>query len=289
MSKATDIRRRTAVVAMFATIGLLASALPSGAATGGSSPGAKPPVKPKPKPKPRPKPPKFPIATPTWLTNFILTEYWAVPEKWFRGRKVKAPGTNTWHRIDFLYSAQGVAMEGDGIALNGQHIHWRSGGSGWINKYGRRGGYHWLGEMYWLNRRGEVTFPLEAGGWANGDCKRDPKRGNRCSRVKGQGPTRFGAGASRGASGVGLRPLRSIAVDPRVISYRSAVYLPAYDTRTTDGWFCAADTGGAIKGRHIDVYRTAPRTANSGMTRRGQRVRVLPPATARSVMPFLCR
>lgn len=268
---------------------LLAVAAPVMASTGGAAPGTPPPTGSKPKARTTPTRTSFPIRQPTWLTGFTLTEYWPVPERWFRGRKVRAPGVGSMHRIDFLYSARGVAMEGDGIALNGRQIHWTAGGSGWIDKQGRRGGYYWLGEMYWLNRRGEVTFPLESGGWDNGDCVRDRRHGNRCSRSRGQGPTRFGAGPSTGASGVGLRPLRSIAVDPRVISYRSAVYIPAYDTRSTDGWFCAADTGGAIKGRHIDVFRNAPATPSGGTSRRRQRVRVLPPATARRLMPFLCR
>lgn len=283
------VRSRTTIRAALACVVALACALPqvAGASAGGTSPGAAPPARPK--SAPRPTAVKFPINAPTWLTGFTLTEYWPVPESWFRGRKVVAPGVGTSHRIDFLYSATGVSMEGDGITLSGKRIHWRSGSSGWVNRYGSRGGYYWLNEMFWLNRSGQVTFPLERGGWSNGDCKRDPRRGNRCSRVKGLGSTKFGSGPSTGASGVALRPLKSIAVDPRVISYRSAVYLPAYDTRTTDGWFCAADTGGGIRGRHIDVYRTAPRSLASGTTRRGQRVRVLPPRTARTVMPFLCR
>jgi 3D (Asp-Asp-Asp) domain-containing protein len=38
-----------------------------------------------------------------------------------------------------------------------------------------------------------------------------------------------------------------IAVDPRVISLRTKMYVPGYGLGT------AADTGGAIKGRHIDL------------------------------------
>jgi hypothetical protein len=53
---------------------------------------------------------------------------------------------------------------------------------------------------------------------------------------------------------------------------------PAY-RHIGDGWFITGDTGGAIKVRHIDVYRVAP--ANPGpldryMTR--QRILVIPPA-----------
>ena len=34
--------------------------------------------------------------------------------------------------------------------------------------------------------------------------------------------------------------------------------MPAYKPLNKDGWFRADDTGGAIKGRHIDVYRRPP-------------------------------
>ena len=49
----------------------------------------------------------------------------------------------------------------------------------------------------------------------------------------------------------------SIAVDPRVIPLGSRVYVPAYRGDGQGGWFIAQDTGGAINGRHIDVYRAA--------------------------------
>lgn len=40
------------------------------------------------------------------------------------------------------------------------------------------------------------------------------------------------------------------AVDPRVIPLGSQVYVPGY------GWAVAEDTGGAVKGPHIDVFMT---------------------------------
>jgi 3D (Asp-Asp-Asp) domain-containing protein len=277
-----------------ALVAALAVASPALAATsgGGSTPGGKPPVKakakPKPKPKPKPSPkPKYPISTPTWLPGVYTTEYWPVPERWFNGAKIVAPGLAQAHRVDFLYSAKGVAMEGDGIGLDGKRVHWATGsGAGWVDRSGHSGGYYWLAEMFWRNAKGEVTYPLEAGGWSNGPCRQ--KKKPTCSKVGSKG-TRFGTGPSTGSSGLALHPLRSIAVDPNVIRYRSAVYIPAYDTAHHDGWFCAADTGGAIVGRHLDVYRNAPSSPNGGSTHSGQRIRVLPPATARSVMPFLCR
>ena len=58
---------------------------------------------------------------------------------------------------------------------------------------------------------------------------------------------------------------QSIAVDPNVIPLGSRVYVPAYRNDGHGGWFIAADTGGAINGRHIDVYRSPPASsADSG-------------------------
>lgn len=61
-----------------------------------------------------------------------------------------------------------------------------------------------------------------------------------------------------------LIPFRTIAVDRTVIPYGSVVYIPSArgnkiilpDGSETvhDGYFFAGDTGGAIKGNHIDVY-----------------------------------
>ena len=64
-----------------------------------------------------------PITRPRWLHHVAVTEYYSVPERWFRGRAVAAPGLAGRHRVDWLYSARGVAMEGDGIARDGSHVH----------------------------------------------------------------------------------------------------------------------------------------------------------------------
>lgn len=48
----------------------------------------------------------------------------------------------------------------------------------------------------------------------------------------------------------------TIAVDPRVIPFGSKIYVPGY------GWGIADDTGGKIKGRHIDVYLPSRHLAN---------------------------
>lgn len=67
-----------------------------------------------------------------------------------------------------------------------------------------------------------------------------------------------------GVRGFKLIPYRTIAVDRTRIPYGSIVYIPSArgneitlpdGTKTVhDGYFFAGDTGGAIKGAHIDVY-----------------------------------
>jgi 3D (Asp-Asp-Asp) domain-containing protein len=67
-----------------------------------------------------------------------------------------------------------------------------------------------------------------------------------------------------GGSGLKLVAMKSLAVDPTVIPYKSVVYIPEAvgvlyvneegDTVAHDGYFLAADTGSMIKGNHIDVF-----------------------------------
>jgi hypothetical protein len=52
------------------------------------------------------------IARPRWLSPVLITEYVPAPEAWFNGRKVRAPGMPGLHRINWLYSARGLAMQG---------------------------------------------------------------------------------------------------------------------------------------------------------------------------------
>ena len=69
-----------------------------------------------------------------------------------------------------------------------------------------------------------------------------------------------------------------VAVDPTVIPLGSRVYIPAYRHDPYGGWFVARDTGGAIRGRHVDVYRTPPaRSSDTGQFLIGQRVYMIRP------------
>jgi 3D (Asp-Asp-Asp) domain-containing protein len=208
-----------------------------------------------------------------WLSRVTITEYWPAPESWFRGRLVSAPGLPGLHRIDWLYSATGISMEGDGLGLDGRQYHIDSlGDGGWVTASGATtsptsgwsaGAPYWRAGGYWRNRHGAVTFPLAGGGWSDGAGRRYvPLR-----------DVTFAVGAS-----LPLRFYGSIAVDPRVIPLGSRVYVPAYGGDGQGGWFIAQDTGGAINGRHIDVYRPPPASAaDSGQYLTGERIFVIRP------------
>ena len=85
---------------------------------------------------------------------------------------------------------------------------------------------------------------------------------------------RFGAGRSRQ-----LPFWHAVATDPRVIPHGSRVFLRAYCDTPAHGWFRALDTGGAIIGFHVDVYRPPPSSLVLHSLR-GQRMYVAPPGTA---------
>jgi hypothetical protein len=208
-----------------------------------------------------------------WLGGVTITEYWPAPESWFKGRLVKAPGLPGLHRIDWLYSATGVSMEGDGVGLDGRQYHIDAlGDGGWVTADGlatdpsngwSSGAPYWRAGGYWRNRGGDVTFPLAAGGWSDG-------RGRRYVPLRA---VTFAAGAS-----LPLRFYQSIAVDPRLIPLGSRVYVPAYRHDGHGGWFIAQDTGGAINGRHIDIYRSPPASSiDSGQYLTGGRIFIIKP------------
>ena len=209
----------------------------------------------------------------SWLPGVTVTEYWPAPEQWFVGRLVRAPGLPGRHRIDWLYSATGVSMEGQGIGLDGRIYHIDSLGiGGWVTLSGAptspsdgwaAGPPYWRAGGFWHNRSGGVTFPLLRGGWSTGAGRRYvPLRG-----------VTFSAGGA-----LALKFYRSIAVDPGVIPLGSRVYIPAYRHDGYGGWFVAQDTGGAIGGHHVDVYRTPPvGSRDPGHHYTGQRIYVIKP------------
>jgi 3D (Asp-Asp-Asp) domain-containing protein len=198
-----------------------------------------------------------------WLGGVTITEYWPAPERWFVGRPVKAPGLSGRHRIDWLYSASGVSMEGQGIGLDGRMYHIDAlGDGGWVTADGAptspsdgwsAGPPYWRAGGYWRNSFG--------GGWSAGVGRRYvPLRG-----------VTFAPGPA-----LPLRFYQSIAVDPSVIPLGSRIYIPAYRHDGYGGWFTAQDTGGAIGGRHVDVYRSPPNNPDDqGQYLTGQRIFVV--------------
>lgn len=213
-----------------------------------------------------------PARTPHWLRGVTLSEYWPVPESWFRGELVKLPGIRGEHRVDWAYSGTGLLMEGDGIGLDGRRYHVDNFGvERWVNAAGKptrptRSGVWTHGDPAWRvggwrNAYGAVTFPLAAGGWSNGAA----------TSFKPFPRVRFARGAS-----LPLKYYRSVAVDPKVIAPGSRIYIPAYK-KVNGGWFVAVDTGEGIIGRHIDIFRPPPASADGGRFFEHQRVYVVPP------------
>ena len=221
----------------------------------------------------QPPEPSHPVTHPQWLSGVVITEYYPAPEWWFNGRRVTVPGLSGRHPVDWLYSARGLAMEGDGITASGRPAHIEDlGATYWVNAAGRQTRPACLGQWSegspvwlrggWRNRVGEVTYPLAGGGWSNG----------RGGRPLNYGGVTFAPGAS-----LPVRYYHSIAVDPKLIPEGSRVYVPAYRP-INGGWFVAQDTGGAIKGRHIDIYRRPPASPSDlGRYMTHQRIYVVPP------------
>ena len=207
-----------------------------------------------------------------WLGGFELTEYYPALESWFTGRLVPTPGLRGLHRIDWLYSARGLSMEGDGIGLDGKPYHIAGLGSGgWLTSGGGSGARfgvgvdapYWRTGGFWRTAGGTLTFPLQNGGWSAGVGVR---------YVAPPAGISFASGPSRP-----LSFLRSVAVDPSLIPFGSHIFIPAYQA-VNGGWFEADDTGGAIIGRHIDVYRPPPSNpADQGNFATGQQVYIVPP------------
>jgi 3D (Asp-Asp-Asp) domain-containing protein len=214
------------------------------------------------------------IAGRRWLSGVILTEYYPAPERWFSGRLVPTPGMTGRHHVDWLYSAHGLSMEGDGLDRAGRLAHIQSLGSvGWVNAAGTptvpphcgirwsHGPPEWRAGG-WRNRDGQVTYPLQTGDWSRG-------RGH---WVGAYGGATFASGPS-----LPVRFYHSVAVDPRLIPEGSRIFIPTYRP-INGGWFVAQDTGGAIIGRHIDVYVPPPaQQFASGRLSLGARVYVIPP------------
>jgi 3D (Asp-Asp-Asp) domain-containing protein len=220
------------------------------------------------------------VSKPAWMPKMLLTEYFPAREQWFDGVRVPVPGVKRRpSKIDWLYSAKGVAMEGDGLGTDGQRYHVEVTGSNyWIGRDGKKASWgsssnmrvpYWLSVGYWKNRKKQVTYLKHDGSWSNLIGKRwiPPKN------------ITFARGPSRP-----LKYYRSVAVDPGLIPMGSLVWIGRYSGNNGDGWFRADDTGGAIDGRHIDVYVKPPTRPTGGSSYAGQRIYVVPKAKIASYL-----
>ena len=88
-----------------------------------------------------------------------------------------------------------------------------------------------------------------------------------------------GGGGATGNDSLGCRPIpmRTVAVDPRVIPRRTRLFIRETvgmriaDGSIHDGYWYASDTGGAIKGAKIDLYTGNGRGSMSPTMRFNQR------------------
>lgn len=92
---------------------------------------------------------------------------------------------------------------------------------------------------------------------------------DRVSTGKNPGDPGFGVTAT----GTHAETGRTVAVDPRVIPYGSLLYIKGV------GWRIAEDTGGAIRGHHIDVLMTNRSVAMSFGVKRNCEVEVFVPVS----------
>lgn len=216
------------------------------------------------------------ITTPRWVSGAVVTEYYPVRESWFSGRPVRARGFSGRHRVDWLFGPHGLAMNGEGLGRDGRYYHFAgSYDIGWVNGSGAGTTPCWNGiwtggrpawlAFGWRNVQGRVTYPLHGGGWSDGRPAR---------YVPAPVPLQFRVGRARS------QPFwHTVATDPHAIPRGSRVFIPAYCPTPARGWFRALDTGGAIIGFHVDVYRSPPRSLELRSLRH-QRIYVVPPGTA---------
>jgi 3D (Asp-Asp-Asp) domain-containing protein len=181
------------------------------------------------------------------LDDVKVTAYNIALEEELRGKKTgnsaqdASPGglSGAFYK-EFLYSAYGVCMQGSGRALGGQTIAYRSGGGGWVDKDGvPTPPSDWsVRPPFWIRDEAEVRF------------------------------TELPEGVYKGSYGTAL-PWYTIAVDRAVLPIGSIVYIPALAGKavgkeTLSGYFLAADTGGAIRGKRVDIFVGAGSRAMDG-------------------------
>ena len=146
------------------------------------------------------------------LTGVTLTHYVLATEASTSGQNTgdaslvcDAMWLDGCYHEEFLCSGYGVAMQGTGLADDGNLVRYVSGGGGW------QAGYQWLNDC------GSAVFSYTDGVY--------------------------------GASGRQVVADWSVAVDPGLIPLGWYVWI-----ESEGHWFRADDTGGAIVGKHLDLY-----------------------------------
>ena len=237
-----------------------------------------------PKPTRRPPPPtgcarkpvEHLITTPRWLGGFEITEYFSVPERWFVGRRVRAPGIPA--AIASIGSTHPTASRCRATASASTAATTTSTPAampaGSTARAAARAPAPARAAGATACRAGSRAVGATAAGRSRSRWKGAAGRTGTGGRQLSYAGVTFAPGSSQP-----LHPYRTVAVDPDLIPAGSRLYIPAYKS-VNGGWFVATDTGGAIIGRHIDVYRPPTGSIDDGgryLTH--LRVYVQPPGT----------
>ena len=162
-------------------------------------------------------------------------------------------------KASFLFGGYGIAMQGTGrIGVEGDYIKYVGDGGCFVRITGPDAGKNlngqWIENPKTLRKRYARMGITDFTGFGNLALSH-PEKANfsRSSQICG-------------STGEVLRPWHSIAADPSLINPGQSCKLSFKDGATTPygnttATFKAEDTGGNIKGRHIDIYLGEGRAA----------------------------
>jgi 3D (Asp-Asp-Asp) domain-containing protein len=189
------------------------------------------------------------------ITNVFATGYYCVYNSELPGSQTVTITilNNTYTlKSSFLFGGHGVAMQGTGkTAPDGDYVKYISGGGCFVHIAGRNAGRNlegqWVINPQVLKERYARLGVTDFTGFGN------------LALLYPDRATFSTVSSVTGSSGQPLTPWSSIAVDASLIPlgqsftlvFRNDAVLPYSATSST---FIANDTGGAIKGKYIDIY-----------------------------------
>jgi len=198
----------------------------------------------------------------TIITDVFATGYYCVYNSEIAGRQtVTTTISNSSYTLkaSFLFGGRGVAMQGTGrTSFDGDYIKYTGGAACFVRLTGANAGRNldgqWVINPRVLRERYARIGITDFTGFGN------------LALLYPERATFSTCAAITGTSGQELFPWSSIAVDPSLIPLGQTLTIQFKNEadmlyNETDTIFRADDTGGAIKGRHIDIYLGEGRTA----------------------------